>query len=540
MIALPLLFAIVTTGAPVRPAIEALVIGNNLPIGDSQPLRYADDDAVRWWELLREYADSVQLLTVLDQQTAGAHAEAREAAQVPTRAALDRGLKAAFARLKQAREEGREAVFFFIYSGHGGVIDGESYVHLQSSELFRAELFHDVIAAAPEGTWTHVFIDACNSDGMLGWRGDGMAAVRGFLDLEDPAHFPTTGLFGATSSESKTNEWGVWQAGILSHEAQSALTGAADVDGDGRLTYDEVAAFVSGANAAIPNPNAQLSVLYRPPDADRQKPILDFRWGRFRRFLTLLPSDAGRFWLEDGMGVRYADFNEAADHMTKIALLDQREYWIKDEHREARISIPQSEQKPDGSPVEVAFAGLHFVPSDADRGPLEQTFRRYIFSQEFGKGFYSGFLASRRAPPAPGAAVVPVVAARSRPASDVAPARPAPVPPVDLPPSATRQILAAARDAPQVVLKMPAPPTPPRSRSWWKWPLAGVGGSALAAGAVLMVLSRLGASSLARTPMNDPATVAARLQTENKAGIALLAGGGLLVAGAAPAFIVEF
>ena len=52
---------------------------------------------------------------------------------------------------------------------------------------------------------------------------------------------------------------------------RSALYGAADADGNGRVDYREVAAFVQQANASIPNDKYRSSVFARPP---RYSPVL--------------------------------------------------------------------------------------------------------------------------------------------------------------------------------------------------------------------------------------------------------------------------
>ena len=66
----------------------------------------------------------------------------------------------------------------------------------------------------------------------------------------------------------ESHEWAGFEAGVFSHEVRSGLFGAADADGDGRVTYAEIAAFVRRANEAIPADRFRPQVLARPPQGD--------------------------------------------------------------------------------------------------------------------------------------------------------------------------------------------------------------------------------------------------------------------------------
>src|SRR5439155_644568 len=59
--------------------------------------------------------------------------------------------------------------------------------------------------------------------------------VKAFLAAEDLSQYPRAGVIVATSGDQDTHEWARYQSGILSHELRSALSGAADVNGSGRI-----------------------------------------------------------------------------------------------------------------------------------------------------------------------------------------------------------------------------------------------------------------------------------------------------------------
>src|SRR4029078_8213906 len=130
-----------------------------------------------------------------------------------------------------------------------------------------------------------------------------------FLEEEQLARYPRAGVIVATSGDHETHEWSRYQDGILSHELRSALTGGARVNGDGRIEYSELRAFLAAANARVKNPEARVEVFSHPPALDRHRPLFDLRAaelaGRATRFLHFGAGLAGRFHVEDDRGVRY-------------------------------------------------------------------------------------------------------------------------------------------------------------------------------------------------------------------------------------------
>ena len=113
-LALTLLCVVVASAASTRAAADtvryAIIIGNNSPApGDSslEPLKYADDDAVRYYQMAERWGAQSTLLTVLDRDTQRRYPEVAIEARPPTRENLDNALAAV--ALKVARERERDA-----------------------------------------------------------------------------------------------------------------------------------------------------------------------------------------------------------------------------------------------------------------------------------------------------------------------------------------------------------------------------------------------------------------------------------------------
>ena len=86
----------------------------------------------------------------------------------------------------------------------------------------------------------HVLLDSCNSFFVLNPRKPG---GRRWATPEDTTRgvaqrHPNVGVLLSTNAEADVYEWSQLEAGVFSHEVRSGLTGAADVDGDGQVTYE--------------------------------------------------------------------------------------------------------------------------------------------------------------------------------------------------------------------------------------------------------------------------------------------------------------
>ncbi|HXI58250.1 MAG TPA: caspase family protein, partial [Polyangia bacterium] len=301
------------TAAKVEPpalATFALVVGVNQSMdGDAATLRYADDDAVRFRDLFRTMGAQTYLLTRMDENTRRLYPAS--ASDVPPRLeALQTTVAEIAAQVAAAGRRGQRTVFYLIYAGHGTAGDSGGYVTLEDARLGGSDLLARIIDPVA-ATETHVIVDACNSFFLVLDRGPGgqRRALTGFAQLGAIAQRRDIGLLLSTSSARESHEWAAFQAGVFSHEVRSGLYGAADADGDGVISYTEMAAFIDRANSAVPNERFRPEVFSRAPDGGGR--LLDLRAAPSNR-IEINGTVSGHYYLEDTSGVRLADFNSDA------------------------------------------------------------------------------------------------------------------------------------------------------------------------------------------------------------------------------------
>lgn len=308
--------------APVVPppppkAVFAMIVGSNISVdAELAPLRYADDDAARYLDLFRLLGARTYLLTRPDANTARLHPQAAAEAQPPRRAELEKTLAQATADVAQARARGVETLFYFIYAGHGSVRNGQGYIGLEDMRLTGADLATKVVGAIGADRF-HIIVDACDSYMLAYPRGPGgvRRPVEGFQEAGGLAQDERVGLLLSSSSSRESHEWEGFQAGVFSHEVRSGLYGAADADGDGQISYREIAAFVARANMAIPNERFRPQVHGRPPKG--QNALLDLRHRTPRR-IEIGGERSGHYIVEDVRGVRIAETNVAPGSVVRI------------------------------------------------------------------------------------------------------------------------------------------------------------------------------------------------------------------------------
>jgi hypothetical protein len=374
----------------------AVIIANNSSDDDGAPaLAYADDDGAKYFELFHAAGAEVELLAVLDPLAQSRYPAALAIAKPPLRSSLSAALTSIFERIRADSKAGCETHFYFVYTGHGNLgPNHEGYLNLLDGPFRRSELYREVLARSP-ASFNHIILDACHAYFMVQKRGVGAdkqgnyrSAVNDFLRTEDLAAYPNTGVIFAASSESETQEWSRWEAGIFSHELRSALLGGADVNGDGRITYAEAGAFIEAANATVDIPRARLHVFSRPPSMYADVALFDTSSFVGVPSLVVDPQHAGRYHVEDIRGVRIADLNSSREQSIHLALVGRAPFYLRTSAEEARI--------PERDRIEVSELSLGPV-GDVSRGSVETTFRRHLFEVAFGMGFYQGTLSGQAA-----------------------------------------------------------------------------------------------------------------------------------------------
>jgi hypothetical protein len=206
-----------TATAP-HPHTYAVVIGSNAGGAGQAPLHFAEDDAKRVAEVLRELghyaAEDVDVLLHPD------------AAAVVS--AIDElGAKV---RANAARGEQSEVVFY--YSGHArasAVTPGGEEIPLTT--------LRERLSALP-ATLTIVVLDACQSGAFARVKGAEPAADFTYNSV---SRLTQKGLavMASSTSQELSQESDELKASYFTHHFVTALRGAGDADGDGRVSLDE-------------------------------------------------------------------------------------------------------------------------------------------------------------------------------------------------------------------------------------------------------------------------------------------------------------
>ncbi|HEX6837844.1 MAG TPA: hypothetical protein VF334_14790, partial [Polyangia bacterium] len=403
-VSLQLAFCLIAATAHARTKTYAVIIAENRSLDPGvKPLQFADDDGAKTWELFSLFADRTALFVVLDADTARLHPDAARAAESPERAAIFDKLARYNVEMAHDVDRGDVPELFFIYAGHGDVDGtGQGYVNLRDAKLTRAELYRDIIAPS-KAKFVHVIVDACKSYFLVNARGSnkrwvddsvppeegaaGDAHLQAFLEEEQLERHPRAGVIVATSGDQETHEWARYRGGILSHELRSALSGAADVNGDGRIEYSELRAFLAAANARVRNPEARVDVFARAPALDRHRALVDLRQASpLARYLHFGAGLGGRFYVEDDRGVRIADLNKEANASFDVMVSSRHAYYVRSEDQEAEARIGERR-------LEVSSLPWH-ARAIAARGAIDATFRNDLYREPYGRGFYDGFVAT--------------------------------------------------------------------------------------------------------------------------------------------------
>ena len=300
------------------PLRVALIVGTNTANDPSlEPLHFADDDAARYDELFRQLGADTLVLSRFDANTARLHPAAATWAQPPERARFDQAVALLADKAHRAHEAGRTVEAYFLYAGHGRSADGRGQLALEDGWISGEELAAALSRIGADRS--HVIIDACDSYLVAYSRGPGgeRRPAAGFHDASALVKDPRVGLLLSTSGgERESHEWERFEAGVFSHEVRSGLYGAADADGDGLVSYRELAAFVERANAAIPNDRFRPHIHARAPEGSDT--LLDLRSELAQHRLSSAAGHGAHYYIEDSRGVRLADFASAPAATTTL------------------------------------------------------------------------------------------------------------------------------------------------------------------------------------------------------------------------------
>lgn len=206
------------TASMPHPHAYGILIGNNAGGAGQQPLHYAEDDAKRMAEVLRQLGRyGTSDLNVLTK---------------PTSAAILSAVDDVTRKLQEHARKGEQAVLVFYYSGHAKA----NSFSLGGDELAIAQL-REKLRQIPT-TLTLVILDACQSGQFARVKGAEPAADFSFNSV---SRLTTKGIavMASSSGQELSQESDELKGSYFTHHLITALRGAADADSDGRVSLDE-------------------------------------------------------------------------------------------------------------------------------------------------------------------------------------------------------------------------------------------------------------------------------------------------------------
>lgn len=203
--------------AAAPPPRRAVVVGANIGGRGDAPLRFAERDARRVAEALRDVGGVARAdLTLL----VGASASS----------------SSVLAALGEAQQRAAGGQLVFYYSGHAG-LEG---LHLQGEVIAWSRLRELTSGQGGPGTLRIVFVDACHAGELARPKGFVTAAAQDALDESQGSAVLAAAQWFEAAQESDAIG-----GSFFTHALVSGLRGAADADGDGMVTLEELYAFVS-------------------------------------------------------------------------------------------------------------------------------------------------------------------------------------------------------------------------------------------------------------------------------------------------------
>jgi hypothetical protein len=198
--------------------LHALVVGSNAGGPGQAALRYAEDDARRVAQTLRELG--------------GYASDAVDVVVHPTPAVLRDHLTALGARVAADRAAGRQARVLFYYSGHAR----STAIDLGPDEMALGELRQRLFGIP--ATLTVVVLDACQSGAFSQVKGAQPVADFSF-NLRQHLDASGIAVLASSSASELSQESEPLRSSYFTHHLLVGLRGAGDADHDGEVSIDE-------------------------------------------------------------------------------------------------------------------------------------------------------------------------------------------------------------------------------------------------------------------------------------------------------------
>jgi hypothetical protein len=164
----------------------------------------------------------------------------------------------------------------------------------------------------------------------------------------------------------------------------SGLRGGADVNGDRRIEYSELHAFLAAANREVKDPRGRLKVLVHPPNMNRRVALVDLSTRMDDGWLVGMTDHLGHFYVEDERGNRLLDLHAERNHEVSLSLPSEENLFLRNDEGETSIWIQT------GNKIEIADVRVS-TPVSTARGSITTAFRDGLFRAPFGPAYYRGF-----------------------------------------------------------------------------------------------------------------------------------------------------
>ena len=378
----------------------AIVIGNNAsPNDELKPLRFADDDATRFYRYLSRFSDHVYLLTVPDGKTQKRYPMETKRAEIPGERQLNRMVVEVSEAVAAAKASGDTTSFFLFFSGHGIHDASENpALSLYDGALSSDKLLQ--ILKQIDADYVHLFIDACYAEGLVGARGmfdDERESThreiaepelrRIYFGMNPLLSLPGLGVMVSSSEQQVAHEWSRIESGIFTYELLSGLSGLADINGDLRIEYSELAAFVAAANRDVSDERGRLRVVAKPPERNYGVPIVVLGESADANLVIQQTAAIGRFSIELENGERYLDANVTDTARVRVLLPSDQKAFLRIGDKEALIDTAKASI--------VEFDALQFSrPRYREKGAVESALQEGLFQTPFNRSYYKGFIDS--------------------------------------------------------------------------------------------------------------------------------------------------
>ncbi|MGD0526963.1 MAG: caspase family protein [Polyangiaceae bacterium] len=201
-----------------RPHAYAVVVGSNTGGAGQPPLHFAEDDALRMAQVLREVGHfQPGDVTVL------LH---------PSPSQIFTALEALGAKTRDNASRGEQTEVVFYYSGHARA----TAINLAGDDLALGAL-RERLSALPTAL-TIVILDACQSGAFARVKGAEPAADFTYNSVSKLTQ-KGLAIMASSSPQELSQESDELHGSYFTHHLVTALRGAGDADGDGRVSLDE-------------------------------------------------------------------------------------------------------------------------------------------------------------------------------------------------------------------------------------------------------------------------------------------------------------